>query len=57
MVSVATAAAILGIGTRTAYDLIERGEFPVKVQTVGRRMKVSRLLLDRFVAGDAEPAA
>lgn len=38
--TVTTAAEILGIGRSTAYDLIRRDEFPVRVLRVGTRMRV-----------------
>ena len=37
---VATAADILGIGRTTAYELIRRDEFPVRVLRVGSRIRV-----------------
>ena len=37
---VATAASVLGIGRSTAYELIRRGEFPVRVLRIGTRMQV-----------------
>lgn len=52
LLSVSEAAALLGIGERTAYALIERGEFPVPTVTVGKRLKVSRQAVERFVNGD-----
>jgi excisionase family DNA binding protein len=50
LMSVVEAAAMLGIAPRTAYDLIHRDEFPVPVLKVGRRMKVSRTMLERFAS-------
>ena len=38
--SVEDAAAALGIGRATAYDLIAAGKFPARVLPVGRAMKV-----------------
>lgn len=35
-----TAAAVLGIGRTTAYELARRGEFPVPVLKVGSRYRV-----------------
>jgi excisionase family DNA binding protein len=49
--TLAEAAEYLGIGRRTAYDLVARGEFPVPVVMVGRVRKVSRVLLERYLAG------
>ncbi|MDG4833040.1 helix-turn-helix domain-containing protein [Solwaraspora sp. WMMD1047] len=37
---VVTAASILGIGRTKAYQLVQAGEFPVKVLRVGRRYLV-----------------
>lgn len=37
---VATAAEVLGVGRSTAYDLIQRGEFPVPTVRLGRRLLV-----------------
>lgn len=51
--SVPEAARLLGVAQRTAYDLIARGEFPVRVQQVGGRKKVSRVLIERLAeSGD-----
>ena len=49
--SVSEAAHVLGIAERTAYDLIRRGEFPVRVEQVGGRKKVSRVLIERLAEG------
>jgi excisionase family DNA binding protein len=48
MLSIAEAAAALGIGEQTARDLIRRGDFPVPVREVGGRRKVSRHLLEQW---------
>lgn len=56
MLSIAEAAVELGIGESTAYDLIARGEFPLPVQQVGGRMKVSRVRLDQFTGLDERVA-
>ena len=51
---VATAASILGIGRSTAYDLIRRGTFPVRVVRVGSRIRVPVApLADAFGTGVA----
>lgn len=39
-VDVTRAALALGVGRATLYDALARGERPVQVITVGRRMKV-----------------
>ena len=51
-VSVPEAARLLGIAERTAYDLIDRDEFPVRVEQVGGRKKVSRILIQRLAEGE-----
>ena len=45
------AAQVLGIDRSTAYELHKRGEFPVRVLTIGRRLKVPRVALDRYLSG------
>ncbi len=55
--SVAQAAARLGIGTSTAYDLLARGEFPVPVARIGRTFKIKRAVLEAWLAGDPHEAA
>lgn len=52
LMSVAEAAELLGIHERTAHRAIENDEFPVPVVKLGARMKVSRYVLDAFLAGD-----
>ena len=49
--SVEEAAAALGIGRTTAYELARRGELPGALR-LGRRLVVSRTALDRLLAGD-----
>lgn len=41
-VSMTDACEFLGIGRSTGYELVERGEFPVPVQRLGRRIVVAR---------------
>lgn len=41
-VSMTEACEFLGIGRSTGYELVERGEFPVPVQRLGRRIVVAR---------------
>lgn len=55
--SIAEAAEVLGIHERTAYRLIDKGEFPVRVQRVGSKLKVSSLLLDQLLGVEAERAS
>lgn len=50
--SVAHAARRLGIGEATAYDLIRRGDFPVRVIQLGGRKKVSVAELEAFLMGE-----
>ncbi len=44
------AAAILGIPIRTAYRLVQQGDFPVPTLRVGGRTKVSRAQMDAYLA-------
>jgi excisionase family DNA binding protein len=48
LLTVPEAAAMLGIGERTAYNLIDNGTFPVPVRMVGNRMRISRAELAAF---------
>lgn len=58
LASVPEAAAVLGIHSDTAYELLRRGEFPVPTVKVGRSIKVPRLPLMRFVeTGTVEVAS
>lgn len=41
-----------GIARSTAYDLAKRDELPVPVIKLGRRLVVSRDLLERVLAGE-----
>ena len=56
VLSITEAAKLLGIGERTAYDLIARGEFPVPVLRIGTRRKVARRALLAYVGDTDEPA-
>ncbi len=49
------AAAALGIGRATAYDLIAAGTFPARVIPVGRRLKVATASLIELL--EARPPA
>jgi len=51
LMSIREAAEVLGITGTTAYAAIANDEFPVPVVKVGARMKVSRYVLDAFLAG------
>jgi len=48
-VSISEAADLLGVSRSLAYELVQRGEFPVTVLTIGRRRRVSRQALWAFV--------
>lgn len=48
-VSLAEAAAILGIHRQTAYKLRSAGNFPVPVRVIGNRYKVSKAALDAYL--------
>lgn len=54
MVTVGAAARMLGIGESTAYDLVNRGEFPVKVLRVGKAWRIPRAAIEEFCAGRAD---
>ena len=56
VLSIAEAAHELHIGTSTAYDALRRDEFPVRVVTIGRRQRVLRADLERYLNGAAGPA-
>jgi excisionase family DNA binding protein len=47
--TVTEAAALLGINRRTAYKLIEAGEFPVPTFRIGTLVKVPRRPLDALI--------
>ncbi|HAY87696.1 MAG TPA: DNA-binding protein [Micrococcus luteus] len=49
------AAERLGIGRSLAYALVQRDEFPVRVLRLGTRRLVSRVELERYLAGEVEP--
>jgi len=53
--SLAEAAAVLGIHRSTAWDLHKRGEFPVPVLQIGHRLRVTKVQLERYLLGHAEP--
>lgn len=50
-VDVSEAAAQLGIHPVTAYRLIKRGDFPVRVLRIGRIFRISQSELDSYLAG------
>ncbi len=52
--SVEEAAVMLGIGRGLAYESCRRGEFPVPVIRVGTRYRISRVALEKLLAGSGE---
>lgn len=44
------AAEALQLHPKTVYRLIRRGEFPIPVFAVGRALRVSRIMLDRYLS-------
>ena len=52
VLTVAEAADALGMHKQTAYRLIRNNTFPVRVITIGGRLKVLRSDLDRFLTGE-----
>jgi excisionase family DNA binding protein len=53
--SVEETAVFLGIGRTLAYELIRRGEFPLPVIRLGRRIVVPRAALDDLLRLDVSP--
>ena len=51
--SIEEAAQLLGIGRTLAYDLARRGELPGVVRLGQKRLRVSRLALENYLAGAA----
>jgi predicted DNA-binding transcriptional regulator AlpA len=56
-VDVETAAAVLGVSRRTAYEAIRLGTFPARVITVMRRKTVVTASLVSLVEGGGDGAA
>ena len=52
--TVTEAAALLGISRTSAYECVRRGEIPSL--TLGRRVVISRVVLERMVDGGLEHA-
>ena len=44
-----TASILLGISRGLGYDLARRGEFPVPIIRLGKRMVVSRMAIDQLL--------
>jgi excisionase family DNA binding protein len=53
--SLAEVAKVLGIHRSTAWELHKRGEFPIPVLKLGKRLRVTKLQLHRFLM--ASPTA
>lgn len=49
VVSISTAAGVLGVSSKTAYKLVGRGEFPCTVLRPGRQYRVSTSSLMRLL--------
>lgn len=52
--SVEEVAAVLGVGATTCYRMIRTNTFPVPVLTIGRKHKISKELVRRYLAGELE---
>ena len=57
LMSVQEAAGMLGVSRATIYRQIERDELPLPVYRIGRRMRIPRLQVERFLRGETFPAA
>lgn len=55
--TVRAAARQLGVAESFLYRLIARGDAPFPVLRLGRRVVVSRVALERYLAGDGNDAA
>lgn len=55
--TVREAARQLGVATSFLYRLVQRGEAPFPVLRLGRRVVVSRVALERYLAGDGNNSA
>lgn len=53
---VQTASRVLGIGKNSTYDLIRRGEYPVRVLDICGKLKVTRYDLLRYLGAEARRA-
>jgi predicted DNA-binding transcriptional regulator AlpA len=51
VLNIATVASVLGMCKQTAHKHIRNGTFPVRVITIGGRLKVLRSDLERFLDG------
>jgi hypothetical protein len=56
VLSIKEAGALLGLGSAAAYASIQRGDFPVRTVMIGKRRKVLRADVERFLAGDVAHA-
>lgn len=55
-ISLTEAAHVLGIHRSTAWELWKRGDFPVPVLQIGKRLRVTKAQLARYLDGGADPA-
>ncbi len=55
-VSVADAAAFLGLPASTVYDLVSKGRFPVSTVRMGKRILVNRAELEALANADRTSA-
>lgn len=53
-VSLPQAAQIIGINRTTAWELVQRDEFPVRTIKVGSRYRVTKWDLARYLIGDED---
>lgn len=56
-ISIPEAGKILGISQSKAYQLAQRGEFPVRVLQLGRMKRVSISQLEAYLNGEEAPHA
>ena len=53
--SLTETARVLGIHRSTAWELYRRGEFPLPILKVGRRLLVAKIHLERFLREGGSP--
>ncbi len=51
LVGIGEAAAALGIGRTTTYQMVREDRFPIRVLRIGGRLRVSREELQKFIEG------
>lgn len=54
--TVPEAAELLGVSDTTLYDLIRRGRIGLRVHRIGRQLRISKALLDAYLAGETTDA-